>query len=107
MYFFAAAFLHAFNTYMFAYIAGVWYFTDYDEDQIKMLDYSTPCCRSITLCPAGCNLLRKAFWAGLKQTGSLGIGALIMAICKMLAFLCKWAKKHPEEAAQNPVIKCI
>lgn len=50
-------------------------------------------------------LLFRGFCAGLKQIGSLAMGSLIMAICRLLVVLCKWAKRR--EGATNPVMKCI
>lgn len=97
MYFWSASLLHAFNTFTVAYAAGIWYFATYDGENVKMLPGGNTFCDFRLLC--------NGFLAGLKQVGSLAMGSLIMAICKMLVLICKWAKK--KEGATNPVMKCI
>merc|ERR1719446_134677 len=99
MYFWSASLLHAFNTYTVAYAAGVWYFSPYDDNNMKDLPGGNTFCDF--------KLLWRGFCAGIKQLGSLALGAMVMAICKLILLLSRCFKKKEETEHTNPASKCL
>jgi len=98
MYFWSLSLIHAFCTFTTAYAAGIWYFCPYEDGtSTKALPGGNTFCDF--------RLLFKGFCVGFKHIGSLAMGSLVMAICKLLVFLCKWAK--PKEGSTNPAMKCL
>jgi len=100
MYFWTSCFFHAFSMFTTAYAAGVWYYSPIQEGR-KMLPDGNTFCDFKLMCRGVC--------AGFKHVGSFAMGSLIMAICKLLVFLLKWAKKKDgsNESCYESNFRCV
>jgi len=101
MLYWMVSFFHALSHFGTAYAVKAWYFTHADPiTGRKVPAGSRGCC--------GCGLTVRAIAHGIvHHTGSLAMGAFLVALAKVASLLLCWARHTDPHAAANPVVACI